>query len=89
MRRRPRILFVGASNGARTQMAEGYMRKLGAEYFEVQSAGLRSGRVSPSVATDPGSTKLLSTRSASRHNTRGTVIIARSSRLLRCCRLLS
>lgn len=47
VRRRPRILFLGESNDARTQMAEAYMRKLGEAYFEVESAGMRSSRVDP------------------------------------------
>lgn len=45
VRRRPRILFLGESNDARTQMAEAYMRQIGEAYFEVQSAGMRSSRV--------------------------------------------
>lgn len=45
LRRKPRILFIGESNRSRTQMAEGYVRSLGAQYFDVQSAGMSSSRV--------------------------------------------
>ncbi len=45
LRRRPRILFVGAGNRSRTQMAEGYIRKLGSDCFEAQSAGMHSDRL--------------------------------------------
>lgn len=45
LRRRPRILFVGAGNRSRTQMAEGYIRKLGSDCFEVQSAGMQTDRL--------------------------------------------
>jgi arsenate reductase len=46
-RRKPRLLFIGADNASHTQMAEGYMRNLGGDVLEVQSAGLRSTPVDP------------------------------------------
>ncbi|MGD8498762.1 MAG: arsenate reductase ArsC [Chromatiales bacterium] len=45
LRRRPRILFVGAGNRCRTQMAEGYIHALGSDCFEARSAGVQSDRV--------------------------------------------
>jgi arsenate reductase len=47
LRRKPRIVFVGATNANRTQMAEGYMRKVGHDVFEVRSAGMQMGRIDP------------------------------------------
>jgi arsenate reductase (thioredoxin) len=40
LRRRPRLLFVDPTNGARTQMAEAYGRMILADQVEVRSAGL-------------------------------------------------
>ena len=51
LRRKPRILFIGESNRSRTQMAEGYVRSLGNEYFDVQSAGMSSNRVDKRAVT--------------------------------------
>lgn len=45
LRRKPRILFVGAGNRSRTQMAEGYVRNLGSDCFEARSAGMQSDRL--------------------------------------------
>jgi arsenate reductase len=36
-----KILFVCVGNAARSQMAEGFLRKLGGDRFQVSSAGLR------------------------------------------------
>lgn len=41
-RRKPRILFVGQDNATHSQMAEAYMRDLGAELVDVESAGMES-----------------------------------------------
>jgi arsenate reductase len=38
--RRIKILFVCVGNAARSQMAEGFLRKLGGDRFQVSSAGL-------------------------------------------------
>ena len=35
-----RVLFVCVGNAARSQMAEGFLRKLGGDHFQVVSAGL-------------------------------------------------
>jgi arsenate reductase len=43
-----KVLFVCVGNAARSQMAEGFLRKLGGERFRVSSAGLMSHwRVDP------------------------------------------
>jgi len=42
-----RVLFLCAHNSARSQMAEGFLRSLAPERFEVQSAGTRATRVHP------------------------------------------
>lgn len=46
-RRKPHILFLGAHNTHRSLMAEAYMRKLGSDIIDVQSAGLASDRIDP------------------------------------------
>jgi arsenate reductase len=45
----PRILFVCTHNSARSQMAEAYLRKLGRDLFEAESAGLEPGKLNPYV----------------------------------------
>jgi arsenate reductase len=45
----PKVLFVCTHNSARSQMAEAYLRKLGADSFAVESAGLEPGRLNPFV----------------------------------------
>jgi arsenate reductase len=40
-----RVLFLCSHNSARSQMAEGYLRALAGDRFEVQSAGTRATRV--------------------------------------------
>jgi protein-tyrosine-phosphatase len=47
LRRKPRILFVGATNANRTVMAHAYMRSIGGEVFDARSAGMELGRVEP------------------------------------------
>ena len=44
-----RVLFVCIHNSARSQMAEAWLRTLGHERFEVESAGLEPGRLNPIV----------------------------------------
>lgn len=43
------VLFVCVHNSARSQMAEEYLRKLGSDRFEVESAGLEPGQLNPYV----------------------------------------
>lgn len=52
-----RVLFVCTQNRARSQMAEGILRHLGGAAVEVQSAGVKPGRVHPlavAVLSDMG-----------------------------------
>ena len=42
-----RVLFLCSHNSARSQMAEGFLRALAGDRFEVQSAGTRATRVHP------------------------------------------
>lgn len=42
-----RVLFICTHNSARSQMAEGLLRQLGGERFEVFSAGTEATRVRP------------------------------------------
>ncbi|MDQ2951429.1 MAG: arsenate reductase ArsC [Chloroflexota bacterium] len=42
-----RVLFLCSHNSARSQMAEGFLRALAGDRFEVQSAGTKSTRVHP------------------------------------------
>ena len=44
-----KVLFVCVHNSARSQMAEEYLRKLGGDQFEVESAGLEPGELNPLV----------------------------------------
>ena len=43
------VLFVCIHNSARSQMAEAYLRKLGGDAFQVESAGLEPGKLNPYV----------------------------------------
>src|SRR3954467_2053828 len=52
-----RVLFPCSHNSARSQMAEGFLRALAGDRFEVQSAGTKSTRVHPlavAVMTEVG-----------------------------------
>ena len=44
-----KVLFVCIHNSARSQMAEALLRKLGAERFDVESAGIEPGQLNPVV----------------------------------------
>lgn len=44
---RKRVLFLCTGNSARSQMAEGFLRHLADEKFEVFSAGIKPGRLTP------------------------------------------
>lgn len=44
-----RILAICVHNGARSQMAEEYLRRFGGDLFEVMSAGLEPGAINPVV----------------------------------------
>ena len=44
---RPRVLFLCTHNSARSQMAEGFLRALAGDRFEVSSAGTEATRVHP------------------------------------------
>lgn len=43
LRRKPRILVVGANNSYLTLFAEGFLKQLGADLFDVRSAGMTLG----------------------------------------------
>ncbi|MBN1838286.1 MAG: arsenate reductase ArsC [Spirochaetales bacterium] len=45
-----KVLVICVHNSARSQMAEEYLRKFGAERFEVESAGLEPGAINPLAA---------------------------------------
>ena len=47
---RSRVLFLCTHNSARSQMAEGFLRHLAGERFEVASAGTEATRVHPLAA---------------------------------------
>jgi arsenate reductase len=44
-----RVLFVCIHNSARSQMAEAFLKQLGGDMFEVESAGLEPGKLNPYV----------------------------------------
>ena len=44
---RPRVLFLCTHNSARSQIAEGFLRALAGERFDVASAGTEATRVHP------------------------------------------
>lgn len=43
------VLFVCIHNSARSQMAEAFLKQLGGEYFEAESAGIEPGKLNPNV----------------------------------------
>ena len=43
------VLFVCIHNSARSQMAEAFLKEIGGENFEVQSAGIEPGKLNPIV----------------------------------------
>lgn len=47
LRRKPRVLFLGPTNSARTQIAEAYGRVLLEDLVEVRSAGMEAGDIDP------------------------------------------
>lgn len=44
-----RVLFVCVHNSARSQMAEAFLKQLGGDRFEVESAGFEAGTLNPLV----------------------------------------
>jgi len=44
-----KVLFVCIHNSARSQMAEAFLKKIGGDRFEVESAGLEPGKLNPIV----------------------------------------
>ncbi len=42
-----RVLFLCIHNSARSQMAEAYLKNMGGDAFEVESAGLEAGKLNP------------------------------------------
>lgn len=47
MRKKPRVLFLCTHNSARSQMAEGYLRSIAGDQYEVASAGTEPAHVNP------------------------------------------
>ncbi|WP_455382845.1 arsenate reductase ArsC [Salinispira pacifica] len=48
--KKPTVLAICIHNSARSQMAEEYIRKLGGDLFDVESAGIEPGEINPLVA---------------------------------------
>ena len=49
MKRKIRVLFVCIHNSARSQMAEAFLKQLGGDGFEAESAGIEPGKLNPLV----------------------------------------
>jgi arsenate reductase len=47
MKEKKRVLILCTGNSARSQMAEGFLRKIGSDKFEVESAGVAPSSVRP------------------------------------------
>ena len=47
MEEKKKVLFVCVHNSARSQMAEAFLRQLGADRLEAESAGLEPGSLNP------------------------------------------
>lgn len=46
-RKKPKLLFLSTGNAGRSQMAEGFLRVLRSEHFEVMSAGIEPSPLNP------------------------------------------
>lgn len=46
-RKKPKVLFLSTGNATRSQMAEGFLRALRGEHFDVISAGVEPGPLNP------------------------------------------
>ena len=44
-----KVLFVCVHNSARSQMAEAFLKQIGSDEFEVESAGIEPGKLNPPV----------------------------------------
>ena len=49
MESKTRVLFICIHNSARSQMAEAFLKRLGGDRFEVESAGIEPGKLNPYV----------------------------------------
>ena len=47
MQKKAKVLFLSRGNATRSQMAEGFLRALGADRFEASSAGIEPGTLDP------------------------------------------
>lgn len=51
---KPRVLFLCTGNSCRSQMAEGWLRRLGGDRFEVLSAGIEAHGLNPRAVASMG-----------------------------------
>jgi len=51
---KPRVLFLCTGNSCRSQMAEGWLRELGGDRFEVHSAGIEAHGLNPRAVASMG-----------------------------------